>query len=140
MPLGMEVGLGRGDILLDGDPFPPEKRGHSMPQVLAHVFGQTAGWIKMPLGMGRPRPRPHCVTSGPSPHPEEGAQQPPNFHPVSNVAKRMDGSRCGYGGRPQPWPHCVRWGPAPLPRKGHSSPLFLAHVYCGQTVTHLTNC
>jgi len=29
---------------------PPQKRGHS-PQILAHVCcGQTAGWIKMPLG------------------------------------------------------------------------------------------
>ena len=28
MPLGTEVGLGPGDIVLDGDPAPP-KRGHS---------------------------------------------------------------------------------------------------------------
>ena len=25
MPLGMEVGLGPGDIVLDGDPAPPKK-------------------------------------------------------------------------------------------------------------------
>jgi len=44
MPLGTEVGLGPGDIVLDGDPAPP-------PQFSAHVYcGQTAGWIKMPLG------------------------------------------------------------------------------------------
>jgi len=51
MPLGMEVGLGPGHIVLDGDPAtPPRKRGHS-PQFSAHVCcGQTAGWIKMPLG------------------------------------------------------------------------------------------
>ena len=30
-----------------------------------------------------------------------------------------------------------RWGPT-SPRKGHSSPLFSAHVYCGQTVAHLS--
>jgi len=29
--------------------------------------------------------------------------------------------------------------PAPLPQKGHS-PQFLVHVYCGQTVAHLSNC
>jgi len=46
MPLGMETGLGRGHILLDGDPAPP-KKGQA-PHVSAHVYcGQTAGWIKM---------------------------------------------------------------------------------------------
>jgi len=43
----MEVGLGPGHIVLDGDPAPPKKD----PQFLARVCcGQTAGWIKMPLG------------------------------------------------------------------------------------------
>jgi len=55
MPLGMEVGLSPGDFVLDGDPAPSQKvggaRGQS-PQFSAHVcFGQTAGCIKMPLGM-----------------------------------------------------------------------------------------
>ena len=27
MPLGMEVGLGRGDFVLDGDPAPPTQKG-----------------------------------------------------------------------------------------------------------------
>ena len=50
IPLGTEVGLGPGDIVLDGDPVPP-KRGTAGPQFSAHVYcGQTAGWIKMPLG------------------------------------------------------------------------------------------
>jgi len=39
-----------GQIVLDGDPAPPSQKGHS-PQFSAHVCsGQTAGWIKMPLG------------------------------------------------------------------------------------------
>jgi len=53
MALGMEVGLGTGHIVLDGDPATPspQKGGHS-----PSIFGiarcsQTAGWIKMPLGM-----------------------------------------------------------------------------------------
>ena len=51
MPLGIEVGLGPGDFVLDGDPAPPQKKGQS-PQFSAHVYcGETAGWIKMPLGM-----------------------------------------------------------------------------------------
>jgi len=50
MPLGRQVGLGPGDIVLDEDPAPPAPKGHS-PQFSAHVcFGQTAGWINMSLG------------------------------------------------------------------------------------------
>jgi len=48
MPLGREVGLGLGDIVLDGDTVSP-KNGHS-PHFSPHVYcDQTAGWIKMPL-------------------------------------------------------------------------------------------
>jgi len=48
MPLGMEVGLGPGHIVLDGNPAVPQD-GHS-PQFSAHVCCQTAGLIKMSLG------------------------------------------------------------------------------------------
>ena len=51
MPLDMEVGLGPGDIVLDGEPpslLP--KKGGTAPQFLTHVYcDQTAGWIKMLL-------------------------------------------------------------------------------------------
>ena len=51
MPLGTEVGLGRRDFVLDGEPAPPLLKGHS-PQFSAYVrCGQTAGWTKIPLGM-----------------------------------------------------------------------------------------
>ena len=47
----MEVGLGPGDIVLDGDPCPP--KGGDSPQFSAHVCcGQTAGCIRTPLGTG----------------------------------------------------------------------------------------
>jgi len=67
MPLGVEVGLAPGHIVLDGDPaLPPQKRGHS-PQFSVYVYcgRRTAGWIKMPLditdvGLG---PR-HIVLDG----------------------------------------------------------------------------
>ena len=53
MPLGMEVRLGPGDFVLDGDPAALPKRGRSpAPFFSAHVYcGQTAAWIKMTLGM-----------------------------------------------------------------------------------------
>jgi len=55
MPLGMEVGLGPGDIVLDGDPVPPSPKGGGAEppsKFSAHVYcGQTAGWMKLVLGM-----------------------------------------------------------------------------------------
>jgi len=52
MPLGMEVGLGPGDFVLDGDPAPPQKGGVALQFFSAHVYcGQAAGWIKTALGM-----------------------------------------------------------------------------------------
>jgi len=48
----MEVGLSPGDFVFDGDPAAPEKKGTTPTEFLAQVYcGQTAGWIKMPLGM-----------------------------------------------------------------------------------------
>jgi len=50
--LGMEVGLGPGHIVLDGDPaLLPRKGAQPRPNFSAYACcGQTAGWIKMPLG------------------------------------------------------------------------------------------
>ena len=62
--------------------------------------------------------------------PEERAQPPPNFWPISIVAKRLGGSRCNwYGGKPGPRRRYARWVAAP--HKRHS-PQFSSHVYCGQ--------
>ena len=49
MPLGTEVGVGPGHIVLDGDPAPP-KRGTALQFSYHFCCGQTAGLIKMPLG------------------------------------------------------------------------------------------
>ena len=35
MPLGTEVGLGPGDIVLDGDPAPPARKGAQRPPLFA---------------------------------------------------------------------------------------------------------
>jgi len=139
MPLGMEVRLGPGHIVLDKHPVPPPQKGGT-PQFSADVCcGQTARWIKMPLTWydGRPRPGNIVLDADPTPPPWgtalkisahlccgqtagwikmqlgtkiglgpgrivlHGTQLPhpkrdtvPNFRPLSNVAKRLDGSRC----------------------------------------------
>jgi len=76
-----------------GPSFPPQK-GHS-PQFSAHVCcGQTAGWIKMPLGTEVDLSPVDIVLDGdPSPHKKTGGHSTPNFWPMSFVAKRLDGSR-----------------------------------------------
>ena len=45
MPLGMEVGLGPGNFVFDGDPATPEEKGTSTPpNFLAYIYcGRTAG-------------------------------------------------------------------------------------------------
>ena len=51
MKISMEVNLGSGQIVLDGNPAPSPHMGHG-PQFSVRVCcGQTARWIKMPLGM-----------------------------------------------------------------------------------------
>jgi len=52
LPLGMEVGLGPGDFLFDGNPATRRKKGTpTATQFLAHVCcDQTAGWMEMPFG------------------------------------------------------------------------------------------
>jgi len=89
MKLGVQVGLGPGHIVLDGDPAPP-KKGYS-PHFSAHVYcGQTAGWIKMPLGTKVGLGPGHIVLHGdPAPSPQKGGTAPPNFRPMSIVAKRL---------------------------------------------------
>ena len=50
MKLGIEVGIGPGHTVLDGDPGPPPKSGTAL-QFSAHVCcDQMAVWIKIPLG------------------------------------------------------------------------------------------
>jgi len=87
MSLGMDVGLGPGHIVLDGDPAPPPgEKGHS-PQIFGPLHGQRAGWIKMPLGLEVGLGPGDTVLDG-DPAPQKGAQLP-NFRPVCIVAKRL---------------------------------------------------
>jgi len=79
--IGTKVGLGPGEIALDGNPAPlPPKKGHSS-QFSAHVHcGQMAGWIKMPLGTEVGLGLGHIVLNGdPAPLQKRGTASPPQF-------------------------------------------------------------
>ena len=89
--LGMQVGLGPGRIVLDGDPVPPPKEAQpSAPNfrtisvAAKWCMDQDVNWCG-----ARPRPRPLCVKWGPR-SPSQGGS-PPNFRPMIIAAKRMDG-------------------------------------------------
>ena len=92
MPLGRKVGLGPGDIVLDGDPVPPPKKKEGAqppPQFSAHVYcGQTAGCISIPLGTEVGLGPGDIVLDGDPVPPKRGTA--PNFRPMSVVAKWLD--------------------------------------------------
>jgi len=69
--------------------------------------------------VGRPRSWPHCVRCRAS-SPQKGGHSPPNFRPMSIVAKRLDRSDTTYyEGRPRPRPHGD-----PTPPKGTQPQIF----------------
>ena len=64
MPLGMEVRLGPGHTVLDGDPAPPQPLPFSPMSVVANGWiDQDATWYG-----GRPRPSRYCVRCTAAPH------------------------------------------------------------------------
>jgi len=104
-------------------PFP--KREHNRHQLSAHFYcGQTAGCIKMPLGMKVGFSPRDCVRWGSSSLPRQGAE-PPNFRPVycgqtAAWIKMPLGTEVGLGPG-----DIVRLGPIPcFPKRGHNPPIF----------------
>jgi len=83
MPLGMELGLGPGDFVLDGDPAPPPQKRGGAPKFSAHVYCvKTAGWIKMVLGVEVGlNPGDFVFDGNPSPSPKTGRSPSPIFGP-----------------------------------------------------------
>jgi len=113
----------------------PPQRGTAPSQFLAHICcGQTAGWIKMPLGrkVGR-GPSDTVLDGNPAPPFQSGTTSPISGPCLLWPNSCMDQDASWYGGWRRPRPHCVRWEPS-FPRKRGSTvlPQFLAHVCCGQ--------
>jgi len=106
---------------------PSKRRGQSCPHFSAHVYcGQTAGWIRIPLGMAVGLGPGDVVLDG-DPFQKNGALQPLIFGQCLLWPNGwMDHNATWYGGRPWPRRHCVRWEPShPRPKGGHSSPCLL---------------
>jgi len=116
MSLGMELGLGSGEFVLNGDPAPP-----------AHVYcGQTAGWMKVVLGMEVGlSPGDFVLDGDPVPFPQKGAEP---FSPIFGSFLfwpngSMHQNATWYGCWPQPRGLSVRWRLSPpSPTKGAEPP------------------
>ena len=113
--------------MLDGDPaFPPQKGTQPLPQFSAHVYyGQTAGFITIPLGteVGL-SPGDFVLDGDPAPLPKKGAEPPISVHfyygQTAACIRIPLGTEMGLS-----LGHIVLDGdPAPSPLKGHSSPIF----------------
>jgi len=139
MPIGMEVNLGPGDLVLDGDPAPPPQKGNGAPKFSAHIYcGQTAGWIKLALGMEVGlSPGDFMLDAGSSPLPKKG-RSPTIFGSsrscllrpnASAWIKMLLGTEVGLGSGDI----VLHGDPAHTPHKGGRAPQFSAHFYCGQT-------
>jgi len=135
MPLGMEVGLGLRDIVLDGDPAPPPLKGEGTG---SPIFGQCPLWPNGRMDSDvtwygdRPWPRRLCVRWEPrSPSPKGGAKF--STHVCGQTAgwiKMTLGTDVGL----RPGDFVLDGDSAPLPKNGgNPSPQFSALVYCGQT-------
>ena len=96
MPLCVEVGLGTGDFVFDGDPAPPRKKRHSLPPNFWPRWGRSSPPLK-------------------------GAQ-PPVFGPCILWPNGwVDEYATWYGSRARSTPQVLDGDPAP-PQKGHSAP------------------
>ena len=111
---------------------PLPQKGRNPTQFSAHVYcGQTAAWVKMPLGteIGFLRD----IVSMWTRLPAEKKAHPP--HPIFGPCLLwpngwMDEDAAWYGSRPRPRAHFTRRGPSSRER-GTAASLFSAHVYCG---------
>jgi len=126
MPLGVKVGLGsrpRRLYVRCGPRYPRKKGTPAALNFWPMTCGQTAGWIKMPLGTQ--------VNVGPGDVVLDGIAAPP---PLKDIATApvfdscllwpngwMDEDATWYRSRPRPRPHCIRRDPS-CPPKGHSTP------------------
>ena len=112
----MQVSLGPGHIVLDGDPAPSTKG--TQPPVFGPYLLWPNGWMDQDATWygGRPLPKRHYVRWRPSSPLEKGGTVPPIFGPCLLWPNGcMDEDETSHAGRPRPRQHCVRWGPSTAP-------------------------
>jgi len=107
---------------------PPQKGPRPTPQFPAHIYcDQTAGCMKMPLGMEVGLSPGDFVFDGDPASSQKGGEAPIFGPCLLRPNGCMDQGATWYGGRPRFRRHCVRCGPSSPPQKkgGAPSPIFL---------------
>jgi len=129
--IGMELGRGQGDFVLDGDHAPLPKRGRSPPPIFGPCLLRPNGWMNEggTWHGGRPQSLP--------PQKKRGAEPlSPIFCPflLWPLAKRFDTSRCHLGVGLSSGDFVLDGVPVFPPNKGGGAPLpIFGHSYCAQT-------
>jgi len=119
-------------------PSSPQKREAAGPQFSAHVCcGQTAGWIKMPLGTKVGLGTGNIVLDADPDPPPRGTDPQFLAHvccgQTARWMKMPVGTKAGLGQA------TLCYTGTQLPPKGAATQ-FSAHVYCGEMVAHLSYC
>ena len=110
-----------------GTQLPSPKRGRSLPNFRPNFYcGQTAAWIKMPLGSEVGLGSGDFVLDG---HPVTSRKKAHPSHPIFGPCLLwpnawMDEDAAWYGSRPRLRPHCTRGGPSSRERSTAPPPLF----------------
>jgi len=123
MPLGMEVGLGPGHIVLDGDPASPPRKGGTVP---SPIFGPRLlwpnGWMNLDtmVGLG---PGNIVLHADPAPTPRGTALPQISAHvccdQTAGCIKMPLGTKVGLV------PGCIiTWGPGSRSQKDHRPPSY----------------
>ena len=124
MPLGMEVGLGPGEFVFDGDPATPEKRAHHFHPIFGPCLLWPNGWIDQDATWygGKPRPRRRCVRWGSQLPPKRAHRTQPSVFGSCLLWPNgwIDENTNWYGSRPDPG-HIVLEG-SQLYAKGAEQP------------------
>jgi len=140
IPLGMEVGFGPGDFVLDGTQLPSLKRGGTPSPIFAPSPLWPNDWMDQygTWHRGGPWSRPHCARWGPSYPPQKRTEPPPQFSAHFYCGHTVGCTKMPLGMEVGLSPgDCVRWEPSHHPRKGGGAPQFSAHVYCDQTTARI---
>jgi len=132
----MEVGLGPGDFVSDGDPAPLPKRGGTPSQIFSQCLLWPYSWIGQDgtWDGGRPQPRRLCVRWGSSPLPKKGVEPPLQFlaHFYCGQTALCIKMPLGVEVDLSPGDFVLDGDPASHQKEG-GAPQFLAHGYCDQT-------
>ena len=142
MKLCMQVGLGPGQIVLDGDPAPPPQRGTApnfRPMSVAAKWLHGSRWH---LAWRWSLSRPHCASWGPITPPPKGGRAVSIFvhfycGQTAGCMKMPLGMEAGLSPG-----DCVRWGPhkPQPPEKGTPTPPNFCPMSIVVTVAHLSYC